>query len=583
MKYHLLKKFKEPFFYLQESTTAARVNNESLNSTLIENSKLVNTVKNITEYNELQRTIKESESAYINLFNNVELGHALYEIITDEAGEVIDYIITDANSDFQKITGLDVIKLIGKRATEVFAGMDHLLLDKIKLFGEVAATGKAVAMEYYSERTNGWYSVSCYSPKPGYTASIFSDITTRKNNEDELQKTKLRLLEAQALAHIGDWEVDVINKHYYWADELYRIYGFEPQEFIPDKKTYLKFIHPDDMEYVKNSMFDINLDSLEYRYIGRNNKTGWVNIKIKTGYDNNGNLIRLHGTVQDITARVTMENHVVKAKEIAEKSSIRKSEFIANMSHELRTPINVIFGAIQLFEMYMKDSCDINKERQAIHLKSMKQNCMRLLRLVNNLIDTTKIDSGFYSPSFSTYNIVTLIKQIAFSVSDYTKYRNIELIFESHMEDMLIVCDIDMIERIMLNLISNAIKFTKDLIHVNISKVDDTIIIRVRDNGYGIEKENQKIIFERYKQVSELLTRESEGSGIGLSLAKALIEMHGGNISVKSNCGEGCEFKIELPIKTFDKEEVALSSINYPFDSHDFIEKMKVEFSDIYK
>jgi PAS domain S-box-containing protein len=585
MEYNLIKKIQRPFFYSQDNILT-NFYNETINLTGLESSTQAGASMDINKYKELQAALKESEANYKNLFNNVDIGCALYQIVTNEAGEAIDYIITEANMDFEVITGLDRLKIIGKKATEIFSGMEHLLVDKIKLFGEVAATGKSVSMEYYSNRTNGWYSVICHSPKPGYTASIFSNITTRKNNEEELKKTRQRLLEAQEFVHIGDWEVDVLKNHHHWADEIFRIYGYKPQEFIPVGDSYLRFIHPEDREYVENSMPDLGsgvLDSLEYRYIGKNNKTGWLNIKVKTVYDNNGNLIKLHGIVQDVTDRVTMEKDLIKAKDLAEKASNTKSEFIANMSHELRTPINVVFGAIQLFEMYIGNGLDLNKERFSMHLKSMKQNCLRLSRLVNNLIDTTKIDSGFYSPTFNTCNIVGLIKEISLSVSEYAKYRNIELVFESNMEMVLTACDVDMIERIMLNLISNAIKFTKDFILISISKIDDNILIKVKDNGIGIEEANQDIIFERYKQVSELLTRENEGSGIGLSIAKALVEMHDGNISVKSDYGKSCEFIIELPIKSSGKKDITSNSTNYPSDNNHFIEKMIVEFSDIYK
>lgn len=585
MKYNLKRKIEKPFPYSNDNIIT-REYKEPINLTGSENSKLAHTIKNITEYKESQAALNESESKYKNLFNTIELGYALYQIVTNEAGIPVDYIITEANPDFERITGLDRAKLIGNKATELFTDKENLLVDKIELFGNIAATGKSVSLEYYSNRSKRWYSVNCYSPRPGYAASTFSDITLRKNNEDEFKKTKQRLLEAQEIAQIGDWEFDAHNNYYHWSDEIYLIYGFEPQEFIPSNETYLEFVHPDDRSYVKNATLNLELgilDYVEYRYIGKNNKTGWVSKKVKKIYDNNGDIIKLHGTIQDVTNRVIMEKDLVKAKEIAEKASITKNEFIANMSHELRTPINVIFGALQLFEIYLGNGSDINKEKLDVHLESMKRNCLRLSKLVNNLIDTTKIDSGFYIPSFNTYNIVSIIKEIALSVSEYAKHKNIELIFETSIDEMLIVCDFDMIERIMLNLISNAIKFTKDSIHICVSKIDDEVIIMVKDNGIGIEKGNQAIIFERYKQVSKLLTRENEGSGIGLFLAKALVEMHGGSISVKSNYGEGCEFIIKLPIKTFDKEEIILNPVNYPSDNHHFIEKMNVEFSDIYE
>ena len=208
---------------------------------------------------------------------------------------------------------------------------------------------------------------------------------------------------------------------------------------------------------------------------------------------------------------------------------------------------------------------------------------MRLLRLVNNLIDTTKIDAGFYEPNFCNQDIVSLIKRIAMSVLDYANKKDINLSFYSDMEDMTIICDVDMIERIMLNIISNAIKFTMDSVYINMYNKENTVVISIKDNGIGIEENNQNIIFERYKQVSKLFTREKEGSGIGLYLTKSLVEMHGGNISVKSEYGKGCEFIIEFPVKHYTNEECIMRNTNETEDKDKFIEKMNVEFSDIYE
>lgn len=287
--------------------------------------------------------------------------------------------------------------------------------------------------------------------------------------------------------------------------------------------------------------------------------------------------------MRDITEQKMAVEEIKAAKEKAEKLSMSKSEFIANMSHELRTPLNVNIAAIQLFQSYVKSDLELDKEKISKHLKPMTQNCLRLLRLVNNLIDTTKIDAGFYEPHFKNYDIINLIEGIVLSVADYVKQKNIDLIFDTEVEELIIRCDIDMIERIMLNIMSNAIKFTDDCVNVNIYIRDNAVIIVVKDNGPGIEIYNQKTIFQRYKQVEDLFTRENEGSGIGLSLTKSLVEMHGGNINVKSEYGKGAEFVIEIPIKHHTSYEFIQSEINDQNYNDKFIEKMKVEFSDIYK
>lgn len=558
------------------------INNESSKESTI----VVSTIeKEINRRIKAEQALRESEAKFKALFNNMDFASSYYQIITDESGKAIDCIFNDINHAYEKIIGVNRNEIIGKKATEVFPGLKESCVDWIGLFGEVALTGKSVSMEIYSDIMGRWYSANYYCPKPGYIASAFSDVTERISNEKEIRKNKERLLEAQNLAHIGDWEYDILNNSIYWADEIFRIYGFQQQEFKPDRSKFLKYVHPDDVRMVKlnlSKIFHGKLEKLHYRYLG-NNKTGWCCARFKYEFDNSGRVIKITGTLQDITEVKIMERELIKAKEIAEKAIATKTEFIANMSHELRTPINVIFGAIQLFELFMRNDAVMKKERVESHLSSMKQNCLRLLRLVNNLIDTTKIDSGFYEPSFNNYDIVGLIKGIYSSVAEYAKLKNINLEFNSCIDELLMSCDIDIIERIMLNLISNAIKFTKDSIYISINKRDNFIVITVKDNGKGIEKEKQELIFERYKQVDDLAAKNNEGTGIGLSLTKTLTKIHGGNIRVESDYGYGCEFIVELPIVVSTAEDSEAGNLNYISYDQRFIEKMKVEFSDIYK
>lgn len=166
------------------------------------------------------------------------------------------------------------------------------------------------------------------------------------------------------------------------------------------------------------------------------------------------------------------------------------------------------------------------------------------------------------------------------SVADYIESRGVSLIFDTDIEEKVIACDPDKIERIMLNLLSNAIKFTNpgDEITVNMMDKGEHILISVKDTGVGIPGDKLQDIFERFKQVDKTIWRNREGSGIGLSLVKSLVELHGGNISIKSKQGEGTEFIIDLPSKTVDYEEV--NNINMSYESK--VERIDIEFSDIY-
>jgi signal transduction histidine kinase len=179
----------------------------------------------------------------------------------------------------------------------------------------------------------------------------------------------------------------------------------------------------------------------------------------------------------------------------------------------------------------------------------MKNNCYRLLRLLNNLIDITRIDSGYINLNLTDCNIVSAIEDITQSVVEYAQSCGITLIFDTVIEEKLMAVDTEKLERIILNLLSNAIKFTKPggNITVAVSEDDANAIISVKDTGIGIPESKLKVIFERFRQVDNSLNRNYEGSGIGLSLVKSLVEMHNGSVYVKSHPGIGSEFIVNIP------------------------------------
>ncbi|WP_238883843.1 Cache 3/Cache 2 fusion domain-containing protein [Clostridium sp. YIM B02551] len=260
-----------------------------------------------------------------------------------------------------------------------------------------------------------------------------------------------------------------------------------------------------------------------------------------------------------------------------------KTEFIANMSHELRTPLNIIFSTAQLFDVFIKSGEDVDIKKIKGYTGSIKQNCYRLLRLVNNLIDVTKIDSGFVSLELMNANIVQVVEDITQSTAEYVQNMSRTIIFDTDVEEKIMAFDPAKLERILLNLISNATKFTNpgDSIEVSLFDKGDHVIISVKDTGVGIPEERIPELFQRFKQIDPLLSRSHEGSGIGLSIVRALVEMHGGTIGVKSKFGEGTEFNIYIPAKVIKEEPK--TKVNNDLNNQSNVEKIKIEFSDIYK
>jgi signal transduction histidine kinase len=260
-----------------------------------------------------------------------------------------------------------------------------------------------------------------------------------------------------------------------------------------------------------------------------------------------------------------------------------KTEFIANMSHELRTPLNIIFSTAQLFDVIVTKGEELNIDKISIYINSMKQNCYRLMRLVNNLIDMTKIDSGFMKLDLKNQNIVQITEDIVQSTADYVQSMSRTIVFDTDQEEKNMAFDSEKLERILLNLISNATKFTNpgDKININLHDKGDSVIISVKDTGIGIPEEKLPQLFERFKQVDSLLNRSHEGSGIGLTIVKALVELHDGTIEVKSTYKEGTEFIISLPATVIPEEQE--TEVNQEHSKEQYVQKINIEFSDIYK
>ena len=258
-----------------------------------------------------------------------------------------------------------------------------------------------------------------------------------------------------------------------------------------------------------------------------------------------------------------------------------QDEIFANITHELKTPLNVIFSTNQLMELYLKKGLiEDNKKNLFKDISIIKQNCYRFTKLINNIVDLSKIDSGFYKLNLSNYNIVDIVENIVQSVVEYIKDKGLSIVFDTDIEEKIISCDPEKIERVILNLISNAIKFSyyKNEIYINIFDKEEFVEISIRDTGIGIDNEYLDLIFEKYRQIDKTFTRNAEGSGIGLSIVKSIVDLHGGKISVESEFGKGSTFKILLPAITIEHtKEIQLNE-----DINNKVSMINIEFSDIY-
>lgn len=255
-----------------------------------------------------------------------------------------------------------------------------------------------------------------------------------------------------------------------------------------------------------------------------------------------------------------------------------KLDFFVNISHELRTPVNLISSTIQLIKLNLKNLSKEDANIISKYIDIMESNSMRLIRLINNLIDSTKIDAGFVKFTPINADIIKFVEDVCDSVVDYVDFNKMNLIFDTDREEEIVLFDPDIIERILLNLLSNAVKFNKvdGTIYVNLYTKDDEIRITVRDEGIGIPKEKLSSIFKRFEQIQTKNKIEKQGSGIGLYLVKSLVTLHGGNIKVESKVNEGSKFIVTIPKKVLENgEELVID------EKEKANRKASIEFSDI--
>ena len=290
-------------------------------------------------------------------------------------------------------------------------------------------------------------------------------------------------------------------------------------------------------------------------------------------------MLEVTGEIQEIIVLIIDVTNEIKSNIVIEKTLRLQGEFIANISHELKTPLNVISSTVQLLNMYYTNgSLDEKKGSVIKYIDSMKQNCYRLSKLITNIVDSSKIEAGFFELNLSNNNIVAVVEEIVMSVTNFTDSKGLSIIFDTDIEEKIIACDPEKIERIVLNLISNAIKFSNygDEIFVEVKDRNEVVEISVKDNGIGIKGIDLNMIFDRFKQVNESLSRNAQGTGIGLSLVKSIVELHGGSISVESEVGKGSKFTVVLPAQKVMQENMLFSN-----NLRNISESIQVEFSDV--
>jgi two-component system, sensor histidine kinase and response regulator len=415
---------------------------------------------------------------------------------------------------------------------------DSLLNGKGKTWtGEYRFQRRDESYAYVLDRA---YVVHDSNGRPVRMLGSMVDLTTRKQEELAVRTRELMLSEAQRVAQMGSWQVDLATGKVMWSDELWHVFGLKPQAEGLDLEGYLARVHPDDRDRVRlsiNEAIAAKRDfSFDYRLVRPDTRIKVIRANRKLVRGEDGALVAILGTDQDVTLQRAMEEDLKHARDAAVESAKLKSEFLANMSHEIRTPMNGIIGMTEL----TLDTTLTNEQRG--YLGMVKESADSLMSIINDILDFSKIEAGKLDLESVDFTLSDLLRNTLTPLGVRADQKGLELTYnvDPKVPDAL-VGDPHRLRQIILNLVGNSIKFT-DAGDISISVAEDYrseqeiyLHFEIRDTGIGIAHEKQKMIFESFSQADGSTTRRYGGTGLGLAITAQLVKLMGGEITVESD------------------------------------------------
>ncbi len=368
------------------------------------------------------------------------------------------------------------------------------------------------------------------------------------------------LKQAQKIARLGNWSLDLKTNTLEWSDEIFQIFGTDKTEFSPDYEAFLNTIHPEDRAYVnehyKGAVEGCFSYDIQHRIIRQDNgETRWVHEVGEHQRDSDGNVIKSVGTVQDITEQKEAELQLRDALKDAERmheaeaANKAKSQFLAAISHELRTPLTGVLG---FSDLLLDDNISAESK---LKVERIKNSTSSLLRIINDVLDMSKLEAGKMELERLDFDLRGMVDEVA---SLFSKKRSGEkdLGWNINISDKIpssINSDPTRVRQILVNLMGNAYKFTpagEILIRCEQVRENDErsfLKFTISDTGIGMDDATLGSIFTEFTQADASISRKYEGTGLGLTITKHLVELLGGQIGVESVVGKGSTFCFTLP------------------------------------
>jgi PAS domain S-box-containing protein len=382
------------------------------------------------------------------------------------------------------------------------------------------------------------------------------DITNRKQLEDDLRHQAAQLSDSRdvlALAmrggSMGAWARDMRTDRVWWSPELEEIVGLPPGGFNGTLASFVDLVHPDDQPgvaaVVDEAVTGRTDYTIEFRFHHASGEWRWMEGRGRAVYQADGAARTLYGIGIDITSRKGAEMALREAKQAAESANQLKDQFLATLSHELRTPLNSILGYAR---MLLSNAIPPDKRERAIEV--IERNAVAQNRLIEDLLDMSRITAGKVRLDPAPIPVATVLRDAGDAVKPSADAKRVALQLALDPFAGLVTADTARLQQVFSNLLTNAVKFTRDggRIHVSLRRDGDWVEICVADSGIGIAAGFLPFIFEPFRQADARFDRGHGGLGLGLAISKQLVDLHGGTIHAASDGeGLGATFTIRLP------------------------------------
>ena len=389
----------------------------------------------------------------------------------------------------------------------------------------------------------------------------------QRSQEMDAARQKLRASEQRyELAVQGSndvlWDWNVKTGDLYWSDRYRTMLDADSDEFTPNLEDSVGRLHLDDKDRVMQALEDHRTlrkaYDVEYRLRANSGRYVWVRARGRGVWDEKGEMVRMLGSLTDITDRKEAEIQLRAAQEDADRASRVKSEFLANMSHELRTPLNSVMGLARILQEDTSASAE-NREMAGVAFRSASS----LLQIVNDILDLSKVESGQLVLENITFSLQEIVDNIRDTIVPLTSEKDLD--FKCHYDweaDSYFVGDPMRLGRVIMNLVGNAVKYTEKggvTLEIKTKHVggDGAVIeCSVKDTGIGIAPDKHELIFDKFSQADSSITRRYGGTGLGLTITKQVVEKMGGTLGVESAEGKGSHFWFCIPVKMTDQRSM---------------------------